>query len=86
MAPNVDVVYDNLYMETSTMQEDGEDMLAPTEDPLYDDWEEYDWDEEWEDDWEEDDEYDLSLIEDLTGEELSEEDRNQISSVISGIE
>ena len=43
-----------------------------------DDWEEdwgNDWEEDWDEDWaEEDEEYDFSLIEEWTGEELSEDE------------
>ena len=43
-------------------------------------WEE---DKDWDD--EEDDEYDFSMIEDWTGEELSEDEKEQLTEVVDGI-
>ena len=43
-------------------------------------WEE---DKDWDD--EEDDEYDFSMIEDWTGEELSEDEKEQLTEIVDGI-
>ena len=44
------------------------------------DWDMEDWDEE-----DEDDEYDFSMIEDWTGEELSEDEQEQLTAIVDGV-